>query len=188
MFAAHADYFAEPIDVTNGLLVTRLSPDGQRRRTTAIDTVQTSELHGLRISGDDIALVGRVFSERRSDGTGWNAYAAHVDLANGALLSYRAIDVDHGEVLFDVAPLGQGRFLVAGAAGYTQNPDGASISETCAPLLAILESDGTLKQRIAVIAGRARTSCVRSPHAATSGWSAAWSTVRERIPGTPIRR
>jgi hypothetical protein len=169
LFAAHADYFKEPTDVTTGLLVTRLSPDGQRLGSTAIDTVQTSELHGLRLNGDDIALVGRVFSEKRDDGSGWNAYAAHVGRASGALLSYHVIDLDRGEVLFDIAPITQGRFLVAGAAGYLQNPTGASISEQSSPLLAVLESDGTLKQRIDVIAG-ARQNQLRSLSARNGHW------------------
>jgi hypothetical protein len=153
LFAVHADFFKQPTEVTTGLLVTQLAPDGRRLVSTAIDTVQPSELYGLRMNGSDIALVGRVFSERRDDGTGWNAYAAHVDRANGALLSYRVVDVDRGDVLFDIAPLAQGRFLVAGVAGYTQNPTGASISEQTTPLLAVLESDGTLKKRIDVVAG-----------------------------------
>ena len=72
---------------------------------------------------------------------------------SGALRAYRVVDVDAGEVLFDIAPLGQGRFLAAGAAGYTQNPTGGSISETSVPLLAVLESDGTLRARIAFPAG-----------------------------------
>jgi hypothetical protein len=118
-----------------------------------IDTVQESELYGLRLNGDDIGLVGRVFSERRSDGTGWNAYAAHVDRTSGTLLSYRPIDIDRGEILFDIAPLAQGRFLAAGAAGYSQNPAGAIISEQMTPLLAILDADGTVRQRIDVTAG-----------------------------------
>ena len=169
LFAAHADYFKEPTAATTGFLVTRLAPDGRRLGSTVIDTVQTSELHGLRLYGDDIALVGRVFSEKRDDGTGWNAYAAHVDRATGALLGHAAIDVDRGEILFDMAPLADGRFLLAGAAGYSQNPTGASISEQTAPLLAVLESDGTLKQRIDVVAGT-RQNQVRSLAARNGDW------------------
>jgi hypothetical protein len=153
LFAAHADYFHEPNTVQLGILASRLAPDGTRLGTTLIDTIQGSELHGVRLNGNDVALVGRVFSERRDDGSGWNAYVAHVDRASGALLAYRVVDLDRGEVLFDIAPLALGRFLVAGAAGYTQNPDGASISEQAAPLLAVLEADGTLRQRIGVAAG-----------------------------------
>ncbi len=169
LFGVHADFFKEPTGVTTGLLVTRVAPDGQRLGSTVIDTVQTSELYGLRLNGDDIALVGRVFSEVRGDGTGWNAYAAHVGRASGALLSYRVIDLDRGEVLFDIAPLAQGRFLVAGAAGYSQNPTGASISEQTTPLLAVLEPDGTLKQRNDVVAG-ARQNQLRSLAARNSSW------------------
>ena len=169
LFAVHADFFKEPNNVTRGLLVTRLAPDGKRVVSTVIDTAQQSELYGLRLNGSDIALVGRVFSERRDDGTGWNAYAARVSRANGALLSYRVIDLDRGEVLFDIAPLAQGRFLVAGAAGYSQNPTGASISEQTTPLLAVLESDGTLKQRIDVVAG-ARQNQLRSLALRKSNW------------------
>jgi hypothetical protein len=169
LFGVHADFFKEPTNVTTGLLVTRIAPDGQRVGSTVIDTVQQSELYGLRLNDTDIALVGRVFSEKRDDGTGWNAYAAHVDRTNGALLSYRVINLDRGEVLFDIAPLAQGRFLVAGAAGYSQNPTGASISEQTTPLLAVLEPDGTLEQRIDVVAG-ARQNQLRSLAARNSNW------------------
>jgi hypothetical protein len=169
LFAVHADFFKQPTDVTTGLLVTQLSPDGQRIVSTVIDTVRESELYGLRLNNNGIALVGRVFSERRDDGAGWNAYAAQVDRTNGALLSYRVINLDRGEVLFDIASLAQGRFLVAGAAGYSQNPTGASISEQATPLLAILESDGTLKQRIDVVAG-ARQNQLRSLAARNGNW------------------
>jgi hypothetical protein len=151
LFGVHADFFKEPTNVTTGLLVTRIAPGGQRLGSTVIDTVQTSELYGLRLNGDDIALVGRVFSEVRGDGTGWNAYTAHVGRTNGTLLSYRVIDLDRGEVLFDIAPLAQGRFLVAGAAGYSQNPTGAAFPSR--PRRSCSRPDGTLKQRIDVVAG-----------------------------------
>jgi len=169
LFAAHADHFGEPTDIASGLLVSRLAADGRRLGTTLIDTTQSSELHGLRLNGNDIALVGRVFSQRLDDGTGWNAYAAHVDAASGALLRYGVVDVDRGEVLFDIAPLADGRDLVAGTAGYTQNPSGASISEQAAPLLAVLELDGTLRQRIDVAAG-ARQDQLRSIGARGGTW------------------
>jgi hypothetical protein len=169
VFAAHADHFAEPLAAQNGVLVTRLDADGLRLGTTPIDTAQTSELHGLRLAGDDVALVGRVFSERRPDGTGWNAYAAHVDRASGALRSYRVVDLDAGEVLFDIQPLGANRFLVAGAAGYVENPDGASISESAAPLLAVLEADGTVRQRLAFPSG-ARQNPIRTLEPRGAKW------------------
>jgi hypothetical protein len=169
LFAVHADYFAEPIGLAVGMLVTRLAPDGRRLGTTPIDTVQLGELHGLRLADTDIALVGRVFTQQRADGAGWDAFAAHVDRTSGALRSYRVVDVDRGDLLFDIVPFAQGRFLAAGTAGYTQNPTGASVSEESTPLLAILEADGTLRQRITISAG-ARQNQVRSIAAHGASW------------------
>ena len=173
LFAAHADYFQQPLTALNGVLVTRLSPAGQRIGTTLVDTVQTGELHGLRLNGDDIGLVGRVFTERRGDGTGWDAYAAHVSLANGALSNYRVLDFNFGDVLFDIARLPDGRFLVAGASGYTQNPTGGSVSPQTAPVLAILTADGTQVQHLDVAAGarqnQVRTIATRGAHWVVGG-------------------
>jgi len=52
-------------------------------------------------------------------------------------------------VLFDVAVLPGGRYLALGTTGYLQNPSGASISEAAQPLLALLNSDGSLAQNSA---------------------------------------
>ena len=153
LFDAHARFFGGTTSALNGFIVTRIGPDGTRLGATIVDTVRQTELHGLRINGDDVGLVGRVFTVQRPDGGGWDAWSAHVSLSGGALSSYRVLDVDLGEILFDVAALPQGRFLVAGAAGYTQNPVGGSVFEPSAPLLAVLEPDGTLRNRIAFAAG-----------------------------------
>lgn len=167
LFAAHAAYYSPSgptIEAREGLVVTRLAPDGTRRGATVIDTVQRSELHGLRLNstGNDVAVVGRVFSERRPDGTGWDAYVGHVDLGSGSIVSYRPLDVERGDILFDIAPLPQGRYLAAGASSYDQNPTGGSVSEQAFPLLVVLESDGTLRTRIFTIPAGPRHNQLRS--------------------------
>jgi hypothetical protein len=169
LFDAHSRYFGGTIAAVNGVLVTRIAPDGTRLGSTAIDTVQIAELHGLRMNGNDVAVVGRVFTVQRGDGGGWDAYTGHVARDSGALSVYRVLDVDLGEILFDIAPLPQGRFLVAGAAGYTQNPTGGSVSEQATPLLAVLEADGTLRTRIAFTSGP-RQNQLRSLAALGDSW------------------
>ena len=169
LFPAHADYFRQPIDAVYGALVTRIAANGQRLGATVVDTAEVAEVHGVRMAGGDVAVFGRVYSDRRPDGGGWNAYVARVGFADGGLRYYRLLDVDRGDVVFDAAPLAQGRLLVAGATGYTQNPTGASISEDSAPLLAVLEADGTLKARVAVPAG-ARHNQLRSLAARDGNW------------------
>jgi hypothetical protein len=58
------------------------------------------------------------------------------------------VDVDRGDVLFDIAALPGGRYLALGTTGYVQNPAGASISEAAQPLLALLNADGALVQNL----------------------------------------
>jgi hypothetical protein len=152
-FRAHAEYFNEPISASTGVLLTRVaSADGRRLGTTAIDTHDRAELHGLRATPRGFIVLGRVLSEVRSDGTGWNAFTAFVD-PDGTPGPYNVVDVDRGDVLFDVAALPSGRYLALGTTGYVQNPSGESISEAAQPLLAILNSDGSLAQNLGYIGG-----------------------------------
>jgi hypothetical protein len=117
-----------------------------------IDTHDRAELHGVRATPEGFVLVGRVLSEVRSDGSGWNAFTALVG-RDGAPGPYNVIDVDRGDVLFDVAALSSGRYLALGTTGYVQNPSGESISEAAQPLLALLNSNGSLAQNLAYIGG-----------------------------------
>jgi hypothetical protein len=152
-FRAHAEYFGEPIAASIGVLLTRLStPDGRRLGSTAIDTQERAELHGIRATPRGFALVGRVLSEVRPDGTGWNAFTAFV-ASDGTPGPYNVVDVDRGDVLFDVAALPSGRYLALGTTGYTQNPSGESISEAAQPLLVLLNTDGSLAQNLGFTGG-----------------------------------
>jgi hypothetical protein len=131
--------------------------DGRRLGSTVIDTHDLAELHGVRATPGGFVLVGRVLSELRSDGSGWNAFAAFVG-RDGTPGPYSVVDVDRGDVLFDVAALPSGRYLALGTTGYTQNPSGASISEAAQPLLVLLNSDGSLAQNLGYIGGPATIS------------------------------
>jgi hypothetical protein len=152
-FRAHAEYFNEPIAASTGVLLTRVaSADGHRLGSTVIDTHNLAELHGVRATPGGFALVGRVLSEVRSDGSGWNAFAAFVG-RDGTPGPYSVVDVDRGDVLFDVAALPGGRYLALGTTSYVQNPSWASISEAAQPLLVLLNSDGSLAQNLGYIGG-----------------------------------
>jgi hypothetical protein len=152
-FRAHSEYFDEPIEATAGILLTRLaSGDGRRLGSTVVDTRNRAELHGLRTTPGGFILVGRVLSEVRPDGSGWDAFTAIVR-RDGTLVSYKLIDVDRGDILFDIAPLPSGRYLALGTTGYVQNPSGESISEAAQPLLVLLNSDGSLAQNLGYAAG-----------------------------------
>jgi hypothetical protein len=152
-FQAHSEFFSEPITATDGMLFTRLAAsDGHRLGSTVIDTHARTELHGLRATSHGFVLLGRVLTQVRADGGGWDAFAAIVG-RDGVQSSYSVVDVNQGDMLLDAAALADGRYLALGVTGYTQNPTGESISETAQPLLAVLNSDGSLAQRIAYPAG-----------------------------------
>ncbi len=152
-FRAHQDFFQEPIAVSSGALLTRIATnDGRRLGSTVIDTQLRAELHGVRATANGFMLVGRVLTEVRPDGTGWDAFTALVD-RDGRANAYHVVDVNQGDILFDAAQLADGQFLALGTTGYIQNPSGESISESTQPLLALLNSDGSLAQRLSYPAG-----------------------------------
>ena len=152
-FRAHSEYFSEPIAASTGVLLTRVATaDGRRLGSTVIDTRERAELHGVRATPGGFVLVGRVLTELRSDGSGWDAFTASVG-RDGTPGAYSVVDVDRGDVLFDVAALPSGRYLALGTTGYLQNPSGASISEAAQPLLVLLNSDGSLAQNLGYIGG-----------------------------------
>jgi hypothetical protein len=152
-FRAHSDYFGESIAASTGVLLTRVATaDGRRLGSTVIDTHERAELHGLRAASNGFVLMGRVLSEVRSDGSGWNAFTAIVGL-DGTLGPYNVIDVDRGDVLFDVAALPGGQFLGLGTTGYIQNPSGESISESAQPLFVLLNGDGSLARNLGYMSG-----------------------------------
>jgi hypothetical protein len=152
-FRAHSEYFSEPIAASTGVLLTRVAiADGRRLGSTAIDTHDRAELHGVRGTPRGFILVGRVLSEVRPDGSGWNAFTAFAG-NDGSPGPYSVVDVDRGDVLFDVAALPSGRYLAVGTTGYTQNPTGASISEAAQPLLVLLNTDGSLAQNLGYTGG-----------------------------------
>lgn len=82
------------------------------------------------------------------------------------------LDVDRGDVVFDFAVTPGGQLLAVGATGYTQNPGGASISESSAPLAALLDADGKFVRRL-VLASGPRHNQVRSVAAWNGRWIAA---------------
>jgi hypothetical protein len=152
VFAAHAWHFGQAIPQGFGMLVTRIAADGTRLSSTAVETQRITEVHGLRAVPGGFALVGRLRSAQRPDGSGWDAFMVRVG-SDGSAGALQLIDVDRGDVLFDIAALPEGGYAAVGSTGYWQNPSGASISEEAAPLLVKLSASGALQQRITVTAG-----------------------------------
>jgi hypothetical protein len=169
----HAAHFKEPYhDNLYGVaLVTQLDPDGRRVGTAAVSHQRRWELHTARWVGDAVAVGGRVYSENRSDGSGWDAWINLVHPRDGGIKPAVPLDVEQGDAILDIAAAADGQIVVAGSTGYTQNPAGASISEQAAPLLAVLDAQGKLVRRIPFTAGP-RHNQLRSITGYKTGWVA----------------
>ena len=152
VFEGHTWHFGEEITATYGLILTRVGADGQRLGSSIVPTAQLSELHGLRAVPGGFMVVGRVRTTRPADGSGWNAFVARVG-SDGSVGEVQVVDVDRGDIFFDIAALPQGGYVAVGSTGWTQNPSGASISEDASLLVARLAADGRLQQRLAVPSG-----------------------------------
>jgi hypothetical protein len=152
--AGHREYFHEPIDpaLFSGAILTLLDPTGVRLSATPIDMHVDSEIHALRWVGDTVFLGGRVLTVRQGDGSGWDGFLARLKFGDPAA-QVQTLDFDRGDVILDVAALGDGRIVVAGSTAYLQNPSGGSISESAEPLLAVLTATGTPARRLLLPAG-----------------------------------
>lgn len=171
----HAQHFGEPVspNVVHGAILTVVSENGQRSPATVIDTGRRPEIHAVKWMGDKVAVGGRVFTETRGDGTGWDGLVVVADPYLRTLRPVQLLDVDRSDVVFDFAATPAGQLIAVGSTGYTQNPAGASISEQAAPLAALLDADGKFIRRIQMAPGP-RHNQVRSVSALTGGrWLAA---------------
>ena len=152
--AGHREYFHEPIDaaLVSGAMVTILDATGLRLSATPIDTRVLSEVHAVRWAGDTVLVAGRMLTTIRDDGGGWDGFLARLKFGNAAA-EIQTLDFDRGDVILDVAPLGDGRIVVAGSTAYLQNPTGGSISENAEPLLAVLPAAGMAARRTTLPVG-----------------------------------
>jgi hypothetical protein len=144
MVRAHAAVFGELLQTDPDRLdafVTRIARDGTRLGTTVVSTPNDDQLYGLRAIADDAYAVGRT-EHWNEQGTGFDAFVAKIDAAGTATL--RDVAVDRGDIAFDVAPGPAGSLVVVGAAGYAQNPHGASISEESTAFARWLHADGAV--------------------------------------------
>jgi hypothetical protein len=108
-------------------------------------------LINMRIAGGSLVLVGRI---KTGDQPGsWDAWIHSSRTTSGQLDYERSIDVQDGDMFWDVAALGDGRLLAVGTTNYTQNPNGLSVSDARDSLAIVLDSNGLAGNRIALPAG-----------------------------------
>ena len=146
MAKAHQKVFGQPLPAADpdwlDTWVTRVSAHGKRMGTSVVGTEDYEQLYELRGAAHGVYALGR--SEHwNAEGTGFDALAAHV--APDGQVTMRRFDVSRGDIAFDAVEEADGAILVAGASGYSQNPNGASIVEESQSFVRRLHPDGRIE-------------------------------------------
>jgi hypothetical protein len=126
------------VGFSSDVLVTRLDCAGRRVFSRVVGTPWNDEIYGMRAVGGDLMIAGRTETTPEEAG-GWDGLLASV--TDGGTVFARTVNVDAADIFFDADVLTDGRIVAIGGTGYTDNPTGGSISETCAFLALVLTGD-----------------------------------------------
>jgi hypothetical protein len=138
--------------LTSATLLVALSERGEHRYTQVLNFARAHELYGMRRLDDKLFFLGRTYAEAQ-DRTEFDAFVAQVDADSGEAQFARVLDLEQGDVFFDIARAGE-MLLAVGATNWTQNPTGFSVSSESEMLAAMLRPDtGTLHCRLPLQAG-----------------------------------
>jgi hypothetical protein len=132
-------------------IVTRLAPDGSRTYAALSGLGTNRRLLNIRASGQTLYLTGRV--RVGSDPSDWDAWVQVFETSTGHALAERFIDVQGGDMFWDLAVLGDGSLLGVGSTNYTQNPSGLSVSDARDDLVVTLGPDGAVGERLTLPPG-----------------------------------
>jgi hypothetical protein len=162
LLAAHDAFFAE--DLSSGAdpghfdfgaaVVTRVSSTGNRGYARLLGSPgRDKRLLNLRTVRDSVVLVGRAKTGNQPGS--WDAWILSARGIDGLVEYERNIDVQDGDMFWDVAALPGDRLVAVGCTAYVQNPVGLSVSDARDPLALVLDSGGNVQTRIALPRGPA---------------------------------
>jgi hypothetical protein len=133
-------------------IVTRLAPDGSRTYAVLSGLGNNNKrLLSIRATAQTLYLTGRVrVGGNPSD---WDAWLQVFETSTGHALAERFIDVQGGDMFWDLAVLGDGSLLGVGSTNYTQNPSGLSVSDARDDLVVTVGPDGAVRSRLTLPPG-----------------------------------
>jgi hypothetical protein len=154
-FGENLTSLADPANFDFGAAVlTRVGSDGRRTFARLLGMPgRNKRVLTLRVVGESAVLAGRVKTGNQPES--WDAWILSARAATGDLAYERNIDVQSGDMFWDVSPLSGGRLLAVGSTNYTQNPSGLSVSDARDPLAVVLDTLGNVEKRIVLPVGPA---------------------------------
>ena len=151
-FGEHLLDGADPAHFDFGVaIVTRLAPDGARSDAVLSGLGTNRRLLAVRASARMLWLTGRT---RTGSGPGsWDGWIQSFDTSTGQAIADVGIDIQAGDMFWDLAPLDDGSVIAVGSTNYTQNPSGLSVSDARDDLAVIVGPGGDVRRRVSLPAG-----------------------------------
>jgi hypothetical protein len=153
-FGEHLLAAADPDHFDHGVsVITRLSPEGARSYAVLSGLGTNKRLLNVRASAQTLWLTGR--TRTGNEPGSWDGWIQSFEASTGQARSEHLVDVQEGDMFWDLAPLDDGSVLAVGSTNYTQNPSGLSVSDARDNLAVSVGPDGVVRQRVTLPAGPA---------------------------------
>jgi len=153
-FGEHLLDEADPAHFDFGVgIVTRLSADGGRSHAVLSGLGTNRRLLNVRAGVRTLWLTGRI--RTGSEPGSWDGWIESIDTSTGKPGAEHGVDVQAGDMFWDVAPLPDGSLVAVGSTHYTQNPSGLSVSDSRDDLVVTVGPGGDVRGRVSLPAGPA---------------------------------
>jgi hypothetical protein len=151
-FGEHLLDGADPTHFDFGVaIVTRLAPDGARSDAVLSGLGTNRRLLAVRASARTLWLTGRI--RTGSDPGSWDGWIQSFDTSTGQAIADVGVDIQAGDMFWDLAPLDDGAVIAVGSTNYTQNPSGLSVSDARDDLAVVVGPGGDVRRRVSLPAG-----------------------------------
>jgi len=152
LFGEHLLAGADPDHFDYGVsIITGLSPEGTRSYAVLSGLGTGKRLLNIRATAQTLWLAGRI--RTGNEPGSWDGWVQSIEASTGQARSEHLVDVQGGDMFWDLAPLGDGSLLAVGSTNYTQNPSGLSVSDARDNLAVSVGPDGAVRQRVSLPAG-----------------------------------
>jgi hypothetical protein len=153
-FGDHLLDGADPDHFDYGVsVITRLSPEGARSYAVLSGLGNGKRLLNVRATAQTLWLTGRI--RTGNEPGSWDGWIQSFGASTGQVRSEHLVDVQDGDMFWDLAPLGDGSLLAVGSTHYSQNPSGLSVSDARDNLAVSVGPDGAVRQRVTLPVGPA---------------------------------
>lgn len=122
------------------VILTKFTSSGERIYSALEGHAPKTKIVNMRVDDNRVYFVGR--KKLSQEPNGWDAWVLAANTSNGSVIYDALVDIQDGDIFWDINPLGDGQAIAVGCIGYTQNPVGLSVSDGRFAAAVVLDSQG----------------------------------------------